>query len=217
MGLGRPRGLVMTAKLAATITGLVLAAIYSATPAAAATVYQAALSGDGESSSTGTGLATVTVNGNSMTVDVTFTGLTTGTTASHIHCCTTFPGTGNAGVATTTPTFPNFPLGVTSGTFDMTFDMTLASSFNPAFVTANGGTAASAFAALLGGLNADEAYLNIHTTMFPGGEIRGFLQATPLPGALPLVATGLGVLGLLGWQRKRKSEGRAVSGIIARC
>jgi len=28
--------------------------------------------------------------------------------------------------------------------------------------------------------------------------------ATPLPGALPLFATGLGVLGLLGWRRKRK-------------
>src|SRR5450759_5859565 len=29
--------------------------------------------------------------------------------------------------------------------------------------------------------------------------------ATPLPGALPLFATGLGALGLLGWRRKRKA------------
>jgi hypothetical protein len=29
--------------------------------------------------------------------------------------------------------------------------------------------------------------------------------ATPLPAALPLFATGLGALGLLGWRRKRKS------------
>jgi hypothetical protein len=29
-------------------------------------------------------------------------------------------------------------------------------------------------------------------------------RATPLPSALPLLATGLGVLGLLGWRRKRK-------------
>jgi hypothetical protein len=28
---------------------------------------------------------------------------------------------------------------------------------------------------------------------------------TPLPAALPLFATGLGALGLLGWRRKRKS------------
>jgi hypothetical protein len=34
--------------------------------------------------------------------------------------------------------------------------------------------------------------------------IGSFLVATPLPAALPLFATGLGALGLLGWRRKRK-------------
>jgi len=29
---------------------------------------------------------------------------------------------------------------------------------------------------------------------------------TPLPAALPLFATGLGALGLLGWHRKRKAQ-----------
>ena len=96
------------------------------------------------------------------------------TTAAHIHCCISPPG--NTGVATTTPTFPGFPLGVTSGSYSRTFDMTAASSYNPAFVTAHGGTTAGAAAALLAGLQAGQAYLNIHTTMFPGGEIRGFLQ-----------------------------------------
>ena len=28
----------------------------------------------------------------------------------------------------------------------------------------------------------------------------------PLPGALPLFATGLGAMGLLGWRRKRKAQ-----------
>ena len=32
---------------------------------------------------------------------------------------------------------------------------------------------------------------------------------TPLPAALPLFATGLGVLGLLGWRRKRKAQAAA--------
>jgi hypothetical protein len=31
----------------------------------------------------------------------------------------------------------------------------------------------------------------------------------PLPAALPLFATGLGALGLLGWRRKRKTQATA--------
>jgi hypothetical protein len=73
-----------------------------------------------------------------MFIDVSFSGLLGTTTASHIHCCTPTPLSGTAGVATTTPTFAGFPLGVTSGTYMNTLDLTLASSYNPAFVTANG-------------------------------------------------------------------------------
>ena len=40
-------------------------------------------------------------------------------------------------------------------------------------------------------------------TELPPGEAQ--LSATPLPAALPLFASGLGALGLLGWRRKRKS------------
>jgi hypothetical protein len=142
-------------------------------------VFFAGLSGANQNppvASPGTGNTVVTWDtaSNMMTVDVSFSGLTSGTTASHIHCCVTPPG--NVGVATAVPTFPGFPSAVTSGTYSHTFDMTLASSYNAAFVTANGGTVAGAEAALLAGLQAGDAYLNIHTTNFPGGEIRGFLQ-----------------------------------------
>ena len=37
------------------------------------------------------------------------------------------------------------------------------------------------------------------------GVWSGPLWSTPLPAALPLFATGLGALGLLGWRRKRKA------------
>jgi hypothetical protein len=142
-------------------------------------VFTATLNGGNQNpplAVSGTGTTKVTWNTltNEMTIDITFSGLTTSTTAAHIHCCVDPPG--NTGVATTVPSFPGFPLGVTAGTYSRTFDMTNSSSYNPAFVTAHGGTAASAAAALLAGLEAGQAYLNIHTTMFPGGEIRGFLQ-----------------------------------------
>ena len=126
-----------------------------------------------ESSGAGTALVTWDTVTNQMTVNVVFSGLTAGNTAAHIHCCIDAPG--NAGVATTVPTFTGFPGGVTSGTYSHTFDMLSASSYNPAFVTANGGTAASAAAVLLAGLRAGRTYLNIHTSTFPGGEMRGFL------------------------------------------
>ena len=38
--------------------------------------------------------------------------------------------------------------------------------------------------------------------ILPGADIRA---PFPLPAALPLFASGLGVLGLLGWRRKRKN------------
>lgn len=166
--------------------------------------YDAPLRGTSEvppNASTGTGEATVIINTTlqTMEVRVIFSGLVGPTTASHIHCCTASPGTGNAGVATTTPTFAGFPLGVTSGTYDNTLDLTASSLYNPAFVTAEG-SVANAEAALLTGLAAGDAYLNIHTTVFPGGEIRGYLEpaSIPEPATFELACVGLaGVVILL--------------------
>ncbi len=136
-------------------------------------------------------------------IDLTFSGLTGMTTASHIHAATAVPGTGTAGVATTTPYFTGFPIGVTSGSFTTTLDLTSASSYNPSYVTANGGTTATAEAALASAIAADESYLNIHTSAFPGGEIRGFLVAVPEPSGMALF--GLGGA-LLAWRARRRAS-----------
>jgi CHRD domain-containing protein len=148
--------------------------------------YSTTLSGPNESpanASPGTGNASAIYDdvAHTLTVHVDFTGLTGTTTASHIHAPTAVPFVSTAGVATTTPTFAGFPLGVTSGTYDIVLDLTLASSYNPSFVSGNGGTTAGAEAALVSAIAAGKAYLNVHSSTFPGGEIRGFLVPTPTP------------------------------------
>jgi len=140
-----------------------------------------------------TGSATVILDpaANTLSLHVTFSGLTSNTVMAHIHCCLAssfLPGV-NVGVATTVPAFPGFPLGVKSGTYDHVLDLTSASSYNPAFVTAQGGSVAKAEAALISGIQNGETYLNIHTTNFPGGEIRGFLVASPTSAQLSLLKT----------------------------
>jgi hypothetical protein len=45
--------------------------------------------------------------------------------------------------------------------------------------------------------------------ILPPGVTATLVTATPLPAALPLFATGLGGLGLLGWRRKRKAQAAA--------
>ena len=171
----------------------------SAKIACAATItYSATLDGASESpsnASPGTGTATVTFDTvlHTMSVQSNFSGLLGTVTAAHIHCCTATPGVGLAGVATTTPTFTGFPLGVTAGTYDHLFDLMLASSWNAPFVTNNGGTPASAESVFLSGIASGEAYFNIHTAQFLGGKIRGFLARAqvPEPATLTLIAISL--------------------------
>ncbi len=173
--------------------------------------YAVTMNGPSESpanASPGTGSASIIIDSTANTLNIVadvFSGLTGTTTASHIHCCTPTPFSGTAGVATQTPSFTGFPLGVTSGSYSMLFDMTQASTWNSAFITASGGTPAGAEAALVAGALAGKAYLNIHSTTFPGGEIRGFLVAVPEPGTMTLAFGALAGLILVSQLRRTKS------------
>ena len=104
---------------------------------------------------------------------------------------TTLPFQGTTGVATTTPTFAGFPLNVTSGSYHNVLDLTQSSSWNPSYVSANGGTNATAETALASALATGRSYWNIHSGKFPGGEIRGFLQLVPEPVSGLLLVVGL--------------------------
>ena len=149
--------------------------------------------------STATGFADVLINGNFLTVNIFWQGLIGGNpAAAHIHCCVA-PGN-NVGVAVG---FTGFPT-TTSGTYTNVFDLALQSTYTSAFFNNfGGGTAAGARAALINGLNAGNAYSNIHNATYPGGEIRANLVATPEPASLGLMATGLIALAGVGIRRRR--------------
>ncbi len=187
-----------------TMRGFTLAAalVVVATPAQAQH-WAGAMAGTNENpanTSPATGYVDVLLSGNFLTVDLFWRGLVGGNpAAAHIHCCVA-PGS-NVGVAVGFPTFP----ATTSGTYTHIFDLTDPSIYTAAFRNGfGGGTAAGAQAALIAGLNAGNAYSNIHNAIYPGGEIRANLVATPEPASMGLFATGLLAMAGLGLRRRRK-------------
>lgn len=169
--------------------------------AAAQTQWAGALSGAQQvpaNASTASGFSTLTLVGNQLTVDLSWAGITGGPLeAGHIHCCAA-PGS-NAGVAVPFVGLPN----TTAGSYNNTFDLLNAATYTSAFLSATGGTAAGAEAALLTGLDAGLAYVNVHNATYPGGEIRANVAAVPEPSTFTLAAFGLGAAGVAVLRRRR--------------
>src|SRR4051812_6419846 len=109
------------------LAGAAIAALLGFSNTSQAFVYHFDVIFDGPSesppnASPGTGFGTVDYNdvAHTLALNASFSGLLGTTTASHIHAPTLVPFVSTAGVATTTPSFAGFPLGVTSGTFSNT-------------------------------------------------------------------------------------------------
>jgi hypothetical protein len=188
---------------------LVIAVSIPSSASAHTSVYTTTLSGPAEfptNTSPGVGFSRLTVDLDLLTyrVEVNYSGLLGNPMAAHVHGpIPNPPADPIAGVATPLPSFPSFP-STKSGNYDQTFSLANASGYNTTFINANGGTISGAMNAFLNGLNTGKNYLNIHTSEFGGGEIRGFYKLVPEPSTASLLVMALGVLGT---PRRRSPHG----------
>ncbi len=140
---------------------------------------------------------------------VDYRDLTSAPTAAHIHCCTPEPLRGTATPVTPLPTLPGFNETYSEfarvGVYNRTFDLNDPATYNPTFISRNGGSVTAARDVFLRGLANDQAYFNIHTPAFPAGEIRGFLVPVPEPEAWLMLTLGLAGVGWCARRRARRS------------
>lgn len=145
----------------------VFALVFSTQAHAQTVVYTATLSGSNEAppvAATGAGgFATITVNLGAQTLDwvVDVYNLPSGVTAGHIHA-------GGANVAG--PVVVNFvvPTGASN-------DFRLTGTARPADVVARQPQGVNSWEDLLQAIATGNAYVNVHSQVNPGGEIRGQL------------------------------------------
>jgi hypothetical protein len=162
----------------------VLGLVVGVQPASAVTVvYNVVLSGaesvpSNASTASGTGTVTVDDVADTVAVFLSWTGLTGGSpSAAHIHCCVATNANGPVVIP-----FAGFPA-TTSGTYSNTFS--------------------GVSAANIAGIEAGLAYINIHNTVFPGGEIRGDILPVPEPAQASMLLAGMA--GLWYWHRRRRA------------
>lgn len=153
--------------------------------ASAQWTFQATLSGLGENpvnASPATGFGTVILNAaqTQITVDESWSGLTAPATASHIHG----PGGVGTNAAVLFP-FSGVPAATSGSIPEQTFAIT-----------------AQQVSYLFSGF----LYMNVHTSTFPGGEIRGQLLLVPEPTTAALL--GLGLAGGMAIRAYRKRRGQ---------
>jgi len=190
-------------KRALTVFALAASTLVVATSQAAPVYYRAVASGPAEESpngSPGSSVSSFEIDDLILRAEVPFRDLSSPTVSAHIHCCTLDAFRGAAPIAIP---FLDFPLQVTAGVYSATFDLGDPATYAPDFLAANGGTPQLASGALINAFNGNQAYVNIHSSAYPAGEIRGFAVAAPIPepGTWAMMGMGLGVLAVLARRR----------------
>jgi CHRD domain-containing protein len=160
---------------------------------------------------TGVAVVSLDTTAHRLVISITASGFTPVQSGSHIpfvsslhlNCCVNPPGIAGDVTLQVLPLFGD----ITGGTRTITVDTSAppgavpAVTWHPDFVASHGGTPAAAEAALAAGLAAGDTYVNIATTEFGLGEIRGFFNAPTQSSidvpALSLLSVGLLVAGLL--------------------
>jgi hypothetical protein len=165
-------------------------------PASAVTILQAELSGASERPSPvvspGTGFVTVLLNDaeDTLTINLSFSSLLAPQTAAHIH------GLGDANaVAPVRIEPPTLPLGQL-----VDVDVLIPDPLP--------GTPVLSRADFVQGLKDGLTYFNVHTSLFPAGEIRGQLEVVPEPATLLLWGGTMAALGFAARRRSRKRDER---------
>lgn len=191
-------------KRALTVLALAASTLAATAASQAAPVYyRAVASGPAEdipNGSPGSSVSAFEIDDLILRAEVPFRDLSSPTISAHIHCCTVDAFRGVAPVAVP---FTDFPLQVTAGAYTASFDLGDPATYNPDFLAANGGTPQLASGALIDAFNGNQAYINIHTERYTGGEIRGFAVTAPIPEphTWAMMGMGLGMLGLLARRR----------------
>jgi hypothetical protein len=165
-------------------------------PVQAEEIFMAVLTGSQETPPNGSpamGFGTFILNDakTDLHFDYTFSGLTAPSTATHFH-------DGPPGVAAAVVRPVMADEGFLPGTFmgEMIGDWTTTDALHPQLT-----------AMLVAELEAGNIYVNVHSTVFPGGEIRGQLVASPAaPEPSSLILLGLGGVGLLGYSRRGRKQ-----------
>ena len=145
---------------------------------------------DGGGARQGSGSGVVTLSGNTIHISGSFTGLSGTWSADHFHGPAA-PGV-NAGVLYGLQPLTTLNPGNTSGTING--DVTLID--NP------GGTTFT-IAQQMDQINNGLWYVNVHSSTFGGGEIRGQVLPVPEPSTFGLIALGLGGAWWLARLRRR--------------